>query len=74
MSNSTQKRVEGNADKLSGAVKQGIGAATGNERLRGEGAAQESRGRVKDGAGKVQGFVEGAAEELKGGIKKELNR
>lgn len=71
---STDKRVEGNVDKLSGTVKQGVGKLTGNERLEGEGAAQEGKGRLKDGLGKAQGFVEGAVEQLKGGVKKEANR
>ncbi len=67
-------RIEGASDKVAGNVKKNVGQATGNDRLAGEGMAQEKQGQVKEGVAKVKGRVEGAVEQLKGSVKKDLNR
>ena len=50
-------RVEGAVDKGAGAVKQGLGRATGDERLEGEGFAQKHKGNIQNKVGKVQDKV-----------------
>jgi uncharacterized protein YjbJ (UPF0337 family) len=40
-------KVKNKAEELTGKAKQGIGDATGNERLQAEGAAQEAAAHVK---------------------------
>lgn len=45
--------VSGAADKAKGAVKETVGKAVGNDRLRAEGAADKAKGDVKQTAGKV---------------------
>ena len=54
---STSDKIKGNANEAIGKAKQGIGEATGSERLQGEGAVQEVKGKgqkamgdAKDGA------------------------
>lgn len=43
------------ANKIAGSVKDGIGEATGNERLEAEGEAQKLKGDVQHVAGSVKG-------------------
>jgi uncharacterized protein YjbJ (UPF0337 family) len=45
--------VSGAADKAKGAVKEGVGKAFGNDRLRAEGQADKAKGDIKQTAGKV---------------------
>jgi len=47
-------RIEGGVKKAAGAVKQGVGRATGDERMEGEGFAQKHEGNVQNKVGKVQ--------------------
>ncbi len=47
------KEAEGKVGSVAGAVKQGIGQLTGNDRMADEGAADRVVGNVKDAAGKV---------------------
>jgi uncharacterized protein YjbJ (UPF0337 family) len=47
-------RVEGAVRKGAGAVKQGVGRATGDERLEGEGLAEKHAGNIQNKVGKVQ--------------------
>lgn len=51
--------MPGEADKFTGTVKEKVGAATGNERLEGEGKGQKT-------AGKVEHAVEGAKDKAAG--------
>ena len=63
MTSSTGDKIKGNANEAVGKIKQGVGEATDNERLKGEGQVQE----VKGGAQKVKGDVK---DTLKKGIDK----
>jgi len=45
--------VSGGVDKAKGAVKETVGKAVGNDRMRAEGAADKAKGEVKQTAGKV---------------------
>ena len=40
-------RVEGAADKAKGAVKEGVGKLTGDQKLQGEGAADKAKARQR---------------------------
>ncbi|MBK5301655.1 MULTISPECIES: CsbD family protein [Gammaproteobacteria] len=60
---STGDKVKGMANEAAGNVKQGVGKATGNEKLRSEGVAQERKGETQQAIGK-------AKDALKKGIDK----
>ncbi|WP_327064346.1 CsbD family protein [Kitasatospora sp. NBC_01250] len=44
---SASDKIENAADKAKGAVKEGAGKATGNERLKAEGKADQAKGDIK---------------------------
>ena len=48
---STSDKIKGNANEAIGKAKQGIGEATGSERLQGEGAVQEVKGKGQKAMG-----------------------
>ena len=50
-------KLKAAGNKAAGAVKEGIGKATDNERLRAEGEAQERKGEAQNLKGKVQGAL-----------------
>ncbi len=49
----SKQRLSGTGGRLAGRLKEGLGRATGNDQLTGEGAADQLAGAVKDTAGKV---------------------
>lgn len=66
-------QVKGKFNEAAGSVKQGIGSATGDERLEAEGKSQELEGKgqgfvggVKQKAKELGDTVKGAAEAIKG--------
>lgn len=60
----TGKRVGGTGDSLLGKAKQGIGRATGDNKLAGEGMVDEAAGAVKDAAGQVAHGVSDTLRDL----------
>ena len=62
--------LEGKAEKVKGKVKQGVGAATDNERLHDEGVADEAAGEVQDTAGRARRKVGEAINDLGDRIKR----
>ena len=62
--------VEGKADQLKGKVKDAVGRATGNERLRDEGAADETSGEVQETLGKARRKVGETIEDIGDSIKR----
>jgi uncharacterized protein YjbJ (UPF0337 family) len=70
--NTTQKgtTMNINADQAKGRVKQAVGDLTGDERLKGEGEADEAAGKAK----KVIHDVEKKAEELVDKVKNEARK
>lgn len=46
--------AKGAAKDISGSIKEGIGKATGNERLKAEGVAQRVEGKVQKGVGALK--------------------
>jgi uncharacterized protein YjbJ (UPF0337 family) len=55
-----KEHVKGAADHAKGAVKEGVGKATGNERLREEGQLDKSKGDIHKAAGDVKDAVKKA--------------
>ena len=49
-----KEHVKGAADKAKGAVKEGIGKVTGNERLREEGRVDKAKGEIHKAAGDLK--------------------
>ncbi|HEF4757624.1 CsbD family protein [Pseudomonas putida] len=60
---STSDKVKGMANEAVGNVKQGVGKATGNDKMRAEGVMQEKKGEAQQAVGK-------AKDALKKGIDK----
>jgi uncharacterized protein YjbJ (UPF0337 family) len=67
---STTDKAKGYANEAAGKVKQGVGRAVGSDKLQGDGAAQEVKGNVQVGIGKVKD----AAKEGAKAVDKELNK
>ncbi len=61
---STTDKVKGYANEAAGKVKQGVGKAVGNDRLRAKGAAQEVKGDAQKAVGKAKGAIKSAADKL----------
>ena len=49
----TKKRAEGKVGAVAGAIKEGVGSLTGDNRMADEGAADRVAGNVKDAAGDI---------------------
>ena len=47
-------RMNGAADQAKGAIKEGAGKLTGDEKLKAEGAIDKAKGKVESAAGKVE--------------------
>ncbi|AJE19735.1 CsbD family protein [Azotobacter chroococcum] len=54
---STSDKIKGTANEAAGKIKKGIGGATDNRTLEGEGRAQESRGKAQKAKGEVKDAV-----------------
>ncbi|KFE53808.1 CsbD family protein [Pseudomonas syringae] len=54
---STGDKVKGMANEAVGNVKQGVGKATDNQKLQGEGKAQELKGEAQQAVGKTKDAV-----------------
>jgi uncharacterized protein YjbJ (UPF0337 family) len=78
----SDNRAEGAGHKIAGAIKEGIGKLTGDEKLQAEGFAEKTGGSVQNAAGKVQDHlagephagvdhdrVDGAGHKLAGSVK-----
>lgn len=50
----SKNRIEGAARKAAGAIKQAVGKAVGNDRLRAEGAVDKAAGTAQETVGKIQ--------------------
>lgn len=51
---STSDKVKGMANEAAGNVKQGVGKATGNDKMRAEGVMQEKKGETQQAVGKAK--------------------
>ena len=59
-----QDELRGKADQLKGRVKDTVGKATGDERLRDEGAMDEASGEVQETFGKAKRKVNDVIEDI----------
>ncbi len=55
-----KEQITGKADELKGKLKQGIGKATNNPSLQGEGVVDETKGKVKRAYGDVKNAIKHA--------------
>ena len=62
---STTDKIKGAANEAMGKAKQGIGDATGSDRMRGEGAIQEGKGKGQQALGDAKDAVNSAAGAVK---------
>ena len=61
---STADKVKGATNEAIGKAKQGIGEATGSDRLQGEGVVQEVKGKAQKAIGDAKEAAEEAAKEV----------
>ncbi len=59
---STKDKVTGVANQAIGKVKQGVGEATDNPKLKGEGQLQEAKGKIQKAVGDAKDAVKKAAD------------
>ncbi|WP_210643195.1 MULTISPECIES: CsbD family protein [unclassified Pseudomonas] len=60
---STSDKVKGVANEAVGNIKQGVGKATDNDRMRAEGVVQEKKGEAQQTVGKVKDAVKKGVNE-----------
>jgi uncharacterized protein YjbJ (UPF0337 family) len=58
-----KNRVEGAVDKAKGALKEGIGNLTGDEKLKAEGAADKVKGKAKSAVGGAKDAIRDAIDK-----------
>lgn len=67
--------MAGEADKVSGTIKEKVGSATGNDRLEGEGKGQKNTGKIAgaldDAKEKAKGVADAAKDALSSDHKKD---
>lgn len=61
--------MENTFDKVKGNAKEGLGKATGNEKLEAEGRTESTAAGAKEAAQKAGDTLKGAAEGLKNAVK-----
>ena len=61
---SKSDQIKGHANEAAGKVKQGVGKAIDNDRLRAKGAAQEAKGGAQKAVGKATGAIKDAADKI----------
>lgn len=59
-----ENRVQGAWDKAKGAVKEGIGKMTGDEKMQAEGKADKVAGKAESAVGGVKDSVRDAADKI----------
>ncbi len=60
---STTDKIKGTTNEIVGKGKQSVGKAVGNDRLHGEGAAQEIKGNAQNLKGDVKDAVKGGIDK-----------
>ena len=59
-----ENRVEGAWDKVKGAVKEGVGNVTGNDKLKVEGEADKAKGSAESAVGGAKDTVRDVADKI----------
>ena len=67
---STTDKIKGTANEAMGKAKQGVGEATGSERLKGEGAVQEVKGKGQQAMGDAKDAAKDAIDRAAAGAKR----
>ena len=65
-------QIKGYANEASGKLKQGVGKAVGNDRLRAKGAAQVAKGHAQKAVGKAKGAMKDVAGKIADKAQKKL--
>ena len=60
----TNERIEGTFKDTKGRVKEGVGDATGNERMEREGQADQVEGKVQKGLADIQDTLQDAGDRI----------
>jgi uncharacterized protein YjbJ (UPF0337 family) len=68
----TTDKIKGAANEAIGKAKQGVGEATGSERLQGEGAVQEIKGKGQKAVGDAKQATKDAVNNAAGAANKNL--
>ena len=68
----TTDKVKGAANEAIGKAKQGVGEATGSDRLQGEGAVQEVKGKGQQALGDAKEAAKDAADRAAAAANKKL--
>ncbi len=68
----TTDKIKGNANEAIGKAKQGIGEATGSDRLQGEGAVQEIKGKGQKAVGDAKEATKNAVNNAADAANKNL--
>ncbi len=58
-----KNRVEGMMDQAKGAIKQGVGKVTGDEKLQGEGLADKTKGKAENTVGGAKDTLRDVADK-----------
>ena len=69
---STTDKIKGAANEAVGKAKQGLGEATGSDRMEGEGAAQELKGKGQNAMGDAKQATKDAANKAASTVNKNL--
>jgi uncharacterized protein YjbJ (UPF0337 family) len=69
---STTDKIKGNANEAIGKAKQGIGEATGSDRLEGEGAIQEAKGKGQKAVGDAKEITKDAVNKAAAAANRKL--
>lgn len=69
---STADKVKGAANEAIGKAKQGVGEATGSDRLQGEGAVQEVKGKGQQALGDAKDATKDAVNKAAAAVNKNL--
>jgi len=69
---STADKIKGATNEAIGKAKQGVGEATGSDRLQGEGLIQEGKGKGQQALGDAKEAVKDAANKAAAGANKNL--
>ncbi|RJF68257.1 CsbD family protein [Rhodopseudomonas palustris] len=69
---STMDKIKGAANEAMGKAKQGIGEATGSEKLQGEGVLQETKGKGQQALGDAKDAVKDTADKAAGAVNRNL--
>ncbi|PZA09453.1 CsbD family protein [Rhodopseudomonas palustris] len=69
---STTDKIKGQANELAGKAKQGIGEATGSDKLQGEGVMQEAKGHGQQALGNAKDAVKDTADKAAAAAHKNL--